>query len=253
MLTFMEKRTFWHLVIAGILTLTFVGCSAPKNWEHTNTALPTQLPLKATKELRSISTVSLVQPPFSACDNSKFALPESVMAAGEKIDSEEYWDRYRKYPAKQDEWLSIRLDPARAIIPYADPIPFRLTVTNETDHPIIFVRPLHISFSGDLVSALPIVQLRVRMTSSGHEVKPSKVSSPLVHFRPAPREAFSMLPSRESCTMDLQLTWNKTFLPLEAPIPPGDYQMNVVLKGTDLGPGTSEYRDFDIGGWVGST
>jgi len=62
-----------------------------------------------------------------------------------------------------------------------------------------------------------------------------------------------MLPPGGSCAVDLQLIWDETNLPLESPIPPGDYRMHVILLQNDRGPSISKDENLDIGAWVGVT
>ncbi len=216
----------------SIFALLASGCSAIEIPQFTNKITPTRSPLPA-------------------CESSEFLLPQSVLVAAQELDRDDYRDHYFDRFEKQHGWLSVHLDLPQSAIRYADPIPFRLTIINEKDYPVIFVRPDDISFRFH-----PNIQLRLRVemiSFAGERISPRTVTTVDTIYIPPPPERFSMLPPEKSCIMDLQLMWNETVLPLEEPIPPGDYRMSVTLRQLDLGPRTREYGDLDIGAWVGAT
>jgi hypothetical protein len=131
-------------------------------------------------------------------------------------------------------------------------VPLRLTITNVTDQPVIFVRPYRISFLGS--STGRPVQLFVDLVSAtGERIGPALGTVYELKIPLQTAEMFSMLPPGESCTVDLDLVWNKTFMPLEVPIPAGNYTMRGILAGSALGPDVEMWGDFDIGAWVGTT
>lgn len=183
------------------------------------------------------------------CDSSEFILAEDV--TGEIIDPVEFVRRSTSYSyCESDGRLSLRLDLMGNSFGYADAVPFRLTVTNEIDEPVTFLRPHSIS----LEEGVYPIGLEIRLTSSsGETVHPGlRLTNPPFPSIARPRESFSTLPPRESCFMDFQLVWNQTWHPLEEPIPPGDYQMSVRFQGIAVGPQTDSAGEFlDVGAWVG--
>lgn len=184
------------------------------------------------------------------CDGSEFILAENIV--GEVIDNSEFILRSTSYH-ESDSPLSLHLDLMENSLGYAEAIPLRLTVTNETDEPIIFLRPRDIS----LQEGLYPIGLEIRLvSSSGETIRPEfRWTNPSFPLPFMPREAFSTLPPRERCYIDFQLAWDRTWLPLEEPIPSGDYQISVRFQGIAVGPQIDSVGQqfLDIGAWVGYT
>jgi hypothetical protein len=221
------------LVLSGFLVLTVVsGCSdaVDRNPTPTVEPQPTDPPSSA--------------PPAPLCDSSEFILPDS---SGERITSEEARQRRAARSAEQHDWLSLHLDLAQNAFGYAEPIPFRLTVTNETDHPVVFLRPRSLSLSGDPQAEL-LVSLRALSGESNWEYTMLPWEWP-----PVTGEMFSVLPPGGSCAIDLNLVWDGTLEFLREPFGPGDYEMAVTLIGSFVGPETESSMYYDVGAWVGAT
>jgi len=225
------KRVLGFLGVISALMVLVCACSAPG----------TPQPKSAIQAV----------PVFPDCGNTEFALPESVVAAGERVDSLEYWDRFYERRRNQDRWLSVHLDLVNDVIGYGDPVPFRLTITNGTDRPVIFVRPQRMTLFLEVTYQGIPIQLLIFLASSGERIAPVGHALVQVQFPPPTRESFSVLPAGESCALDLPFLWNETLWPLEEPIPPGDYQMSMALRGTALGLGPEDGGYVDIGAWVG--
>lgn len=246
MSNFFKRRVFWLLAAATILVAIIVGgCSVTGPVQPTSVAPP-----------QPTDTVLPTPAPLLACESSEFALPDSLVAAGKKLDRAPYLSPPGERFAEQRGWLSVRLDLAQVAVQYADPVPFRITITNERDHRVIFVRPQITSFLGDPnIPATFASGLQVDMVSfSGERVRPESEADIDVGLRSSPpKEKFSMLPPRKSCTVDLQLRWDRTFMPLGKPIPAGTYRMSLTLLQYDLGPGMGKEANLDIGAWVGFT
>ena len=164
----------------------------------------------------------------------------------------------------------------RDVVRYGDPILLRFTITNETDHPVIFVRPQNMEFLYDssyppyhpnfsrpsyISSFLPptsfsLAQVYVALDPFPDGIRPAGESR-LVQLESLlqPQGAFSMLRPGQSCTVEGDLMWNKTAEPLAEPLPPGTYTLWVFLRGTGLGPDLDPVRYtgkiIDVGGWVG--
>jgi hypothetical protein len=252
------RKIFPLTALIGILVV-LGACSVPPA-SHSTTPKPLILP----------------------CADSAFALPEEVLQTGEWLGSWEAGERMRKLKWQQYGWLSVHLDLLQSEVWYGDPIPIRLTVTNETaEKPVIFVRPQWATFLPDdfpfppshpkrptprphlddwEAGKWPIsVQIYVSMTPFPASLKPLGGRYLHIGFRPKyPQEAFSMLRPGQSCTIEWELTWDGAFSPLARPIPPGKYTLRVFLAGTALGPDrivtidNDKYREMlDIGGWVG--
>lgn len=194
--------------------------------------------------------------PPRPCDSSEMILPEDIMAAGESISSEEASRRFGERFAQRSEWLSwlsLRLDVAQSEFEYGADIPFRVTITNGTDHPVVFFRPQVNSLGADLY---PIGMFEIELVSATGEAVRAAPLMALPRRFPLPeltREAFSLLPPGESCYMDCLLARDRVWLPLPEHIPPGNYQMTIVLSGWAIGPSPTWEQTVDVGAWVGTT
>jgi len=230
------------------------------------------------------------KPLILPCADSAFALPEEVLQTGEWLGSWEAGERMRTFKQQQQYgWLSVHLDLLQSEVWYGDPIPIRLTVTNETaEKPVIFVRPHWATFLPDDFPFPPShpkrptprphlddweagnwpfpVQIYVSMTPIPASLKllDGQYQFMFMYYSyiglmpKYPQEAFSMLPPGQSCTIEWELTWDGAFFPLARPIPPGKYTLRVFLAGTALGPvrvvtiDNDKYLEMlDTGGWVG--
>ncbi len=255
-------KRMWRLVAVLSIGVSVSACSA----------------LLGPKPTGSVPAVhaspTALQPP--SCASSEFALPESVLQAGEVLDLEEADRREIELGRQQYGWLSVHIALTRNVVRYGDPIPLRFTITNETDHPVIFVRPQNTEFLYDsfyppyhpnfsrpsYISAfLPPTsfsptQIYVALDPFPDEIRPLGESR-LVELESLlqPQGSFSMLRPGQSCTAEGYLVWNKTVEPLAEPIPPGNYTLWVFLRGTGLGPDIDPVRYtgeiIDVGGWVG--
>lgn len=242
-------RTGFLTIIVGLTALCVVtGCAVAPTPPSTPT-----LPATSTREP---TPTSLPTPtPFPPCDSSQFMVPTSMITTSQRVDAR--WggesDRYEE----QRGWLSIRLELQQSIVKHAEPISLQITFTNKRDVPIIFARPQHISFFGDAtLEPNQSSRLEVTMRSwSGKFIMPVSTMVTLLHYYPPPSEAFSQLPPRSSCSMELPLIWDETMLPLSAPIPPGNYAMWAISQHFDPGPQVSKGASelWDIGAWVGET
>lgn len=203
--------------------------------------------------LALLMTACHANPPPRPCDSSEMILPEDIVAAGETISSEEASRRFGERFALRSESLSLRLDVAHNEFEYGTDIPFRVTITNETDHPVIFFRPQFNSL-GD---TYPIGMFAIELVSAtGEEVRPPSYPAMIHPPFPLPvrtRETFSLLPPGESCYIDYLLAGDRVWMPLPEPIPPGDYQMTVVFWGSWIGPKPIGGQPIDVGAWVGTT
>lgn len=260
MFTPFRQRTLWLLAALGVSVLIVTsGCSAARGRQPINvvSATPSPIPIndndRSTPSIpQSTSTRAFTHPPHLACDSKEFAVPEQVVMTGKKFDGSQRQDPFDERFAEQHGWLSVHLDLAQDVVPYAAPVPLLLTITNQSDHSVIFVRPRLISVGGTYDFNHSIRLFVDMRSSSGEKIGPPATLILSLYSSP-PIEDFSMLPPGKSCTVSLQLLWNKTIQPLEQPIPPGDYQVKVSLLGLDLGPSINKDEALDIGSWVGKT
>ena len=258
------RRTFWFAIIIGVL----VGVEA----------CFVRSDLQPTVSAPAIRTSS--SPALKPCVSSEFAVPESVMRAGQELVrlSKPFYRTLELGP-QQYGWLSVHLDLIQDVVQYGEAIPLRLTITNGTDQPVIFVRPRNVEFlyyysyppfHPSFVPPTPAVPFYEGGLTSWHPYFPTQLYIDLVPFpdkirppeaiggtrSPLLKEDFSMLRPGQSCTIEWKLTWNGPGIPLTGPIPPGDYTLKVFLRGTDLGPeipGRPVITILDIGGWVGTS
>jgi hypothetical protein len=196
------------------------------------------------------------------CDSKDLILPESAVASAEVVDDSERRDRYikRLRDSTMDRWFSLQLDLEQRVVGYNEPIPFQVTINNETDYPVVFFRPVHLTLGVGGEFADLQVEL---LSSAGQRIEPdpSYAFFEPAEFPPSGRESFSVLPPRSSCRMDFELNWFETWAPLTEPIPPGDYEMRIRLSGSKIGPllQRGAYQDHstwtyaDVGAWVGFT
>lgn len=258
----LARKTFWFATVIGVL-VGIGACSVPSGSQPTVSAL-------------AIGTSP--SPALQPCASNEFAVPENVLKAGKELGRYEACNRVLELGRQQYGWLSVQLDLVRSVIRYGEPIPLRLTITNETDHPVIFARPqgveflylfsfppLHPSFtppphpafdlSACQVATYPYspIQLWVDLTPFPDNVGPPAVFG----FNPRKPQAFSMLRPGQSCTVEWDLTWNGPGVsPLTGPFPPGNYTLRVFLRGVALGPEIPNrpiITILDIGGWVGTS
>lgn len=224
-----------RLIAVTSILVGLMACSAPSGSKSA-----TAIPIIPTPSLASIPS----------CASNEFELPESVLRTGEVLEHKEVLLREFDLDQRLQQygWLSVHLDLTQNIVRYGDPIPFRIMIANETEHPVIFVRPKSMTFAG--CYNYP-TQIRFDMVSTqGTKIKPRSIKEILAVVH-QPKETFSMLLPRQSCIMDLELRWDKTCPPLEEPIPAGVYRLKVILKGTGLGPDAGYGRIIDVGGWIG--
>lgn len=227
--------------------------------EATAVALPHEAASTPTAEPTVAATSPWLVFPPPRCDDSTLILPESMVTSAQRIDWEEFDRRASQRTSSQMDWLSLRLDLDEHSFDYGAAIPFRLTFTNETDHPVIFYRPQSMALEPPLPSDLLIVLV----DSSGERVVPPPLgfSWEPGELPPAGREAFSVLSPLSSCVVNLELRWDETWPPLAEPLPPGDYEMRAVYYAYLAGPvfslmGPEGYSGgiYDVGAWMtGST
>jgi hypothetical protein len=173
----------------------------------------------------------------------------------EQIDISEWVDRQLLGRREQLGWLDVRLELPQQSVAYGAPVPFRLTITNVQEHPVIFVRPVYATFLGAsaFISPYPFHLFWDIVSSSGERLDPyGDTGLPQMGFPPRTVEMFAVLPPGESCTVEAQVDWEQIYLPPDEPLAPGTYRVSVVLRGSDLGPTTESYEHLDIGAWVGS-
>lgn len=182
--------------------------------------------------------------PIRACH--EFAVPEDIVATAPKISCEEEARRYfeSSQPSPLQPILSTISDPR-------SPLAFRLIISNKTDHPVIFFRPQAISFGGTspLLTDL-VIQL---VSSSGTRIFGEE---DWIDWRvDIVKQNFSLLPPRGSCYIDIRLDEALDFP--KKPFPPGNYRMQVILRGQYVGPlvvsGQGRCEVLDIGSWLGVT
>lgn len=238
-------RTGLLTIIVGLAVLSVAtGCAVAPTPSDTPTLPATSIP-------EPTPTSSPTPTPFPPCDSSQFMVPMNVITNGKFID----YATVLPDPTPWPSGLSVQLDVISGSVQYAESIPIRLSITNEKNEPIIFVRPQGLSFYGDFVVKNNSLVVDLRF-ASGDLIKSDDVSTgfPLVVHAPS-ADAFSILSLGASCRMDVSLVWNKMNSPLAAPIPGGTYQIKTALflrySGPEIPNGASEY--VDIGAWVGFT
>lgn len=146
--------------------------------------------------------------------------------------------------------LSLNLSLVQDTIAYGDPVPFRLTITNRSNQPIIFLRPRSISLGGYAATDLFVGLVSPTGTSVGPSWKGT--SDSFDGFLPT-RESYSVLPPGEACTVDLQFEWYTVRPRLDGPIPGGGYWMQVSMLGSGGGPMKGPREWYDVGTWKGLT
>jgi len=225
---------------AALLLLIIGGCSGAADGQPA-----------AAGEQRRASAPSQSAQPLPPCSDGEFILSETLLTTGERIDIEEHGLRRSERRHEQEGWLSLHLGLAQNAFEYGQRVWFVLTITNETDHPVIFRRPKFAFLAGAFV---PVDQILVEVISSTGE-RILDVSAQRDLFPPFPsREDFSVLPAGQSCTITFILSEGPG-LPRLTP-PPGDYYVNALLHSYSLGPhiGTDESGKSvfcDVGAWVG--
>jgi len=241
MLPQIERPSVLLLAVSTLLLLIASGCSGQVNrgpMPNTGQRVPnvSSDPAKAAR----------------ACDSSDFILPESVIAGAERLTPEELAQRLSEYPVDQNNQLSLYLALAQDVFIYAEPIAFHLTITNETDHPVIFLRPCMLSLAGTLPAEL---ELDLRSLSGERYIRTgSWANYMLAGYYPLGGQ-FSMLPPGQSCSVDLSFRWDHTPDHMPEPVPAGDYSMSVILHGRDFGTWSAigEMEYYDVGAWTGVT
>lgn len=257
-----KQRTYWWLMLVSILVVAAgVACSptplhrgTPLSVTAASTIPDCQDDCLATRTSPLITSMPVTissSTPYPACDSVELLVPTSVVATGKHID-------YLTARPASTPWpsgLTVSLMALSENIPYAEPIPLRLSIRNDGAKPIIFVRPQGLSFRNDM-SIKPnslIIDLR---SISGEVIELEEFSTgfPLARHAP-PTKQFSMLPPGTSCSIDVPLVWDKMNSPLAAPIPVGSYQAKAKLYLWDPGPEALDNASgyVDIGAWVGTT
>jgi hypothetical protein len=234
------------LVICILGLLVVAGCSADRT-------LPSTPVLFATATPKPTPTLLPTPTPFPPCDSSQFMVPTTVITSGIRADGE--------YPGSSERfdqrpgWLSIHVDVDLGVVQYAEPIPMRVTVTNERkDQSVIFARPQYIWFKGatSLIGPnLPSGLIIDLVSTAGDRIKPAPFMGHRYGYDLRTAKDFSMLQPGDSCSMD----WPFTDYDEDARVPPGNYQMKVILHAVDLGPElwNTAGEIWDVDAWIGIT
>jgi hypothetical protein len=219
------------------------GCSVTPNLSPPSPA-PSATPAPSSTPVPSATPVPPTAQGILACDSSVLALPESVLQTGTVLDHDERTQALFARADQQVGWLAVHLELVRTTVSYASPIPFRL---------LIFVRPRYVGILSDPSTDWPVpADLFVRLVSSFGQVMQPALAQVDVFSPDLIRGDFTMLAPGQSCALDMHFPQHMVSVGTW-PLPAGDYTMQVLLVGADVGPQTESGEWLDVNGWVGGS
>jgi hypothetical protein len=127
-------------LLASICLLGLVvvgGCSVTPSLPPLS-PVPSTTPAPSSTPVPPATPVPPTAPGILACDSGALALPESVLQTGTVLDYDEQTQALFARAEQQMGWLSVRLELSQTVVSYESFIPFRLRITNQTDHPVSF-------------------------------------------------------------------------------------------------------------------
>lgn len=182
------------------------------------------------------------------CDSTGFALSGPELATAPLISADEARRRSSERFTYASRGLSLVLQPVVSTFTYAEPVAFRIAITNQSGQAIVFCRPKGITIE----SQPPLAGVIVNLRPVSHEWHRGFAWIQWAASAPSPEE-FTRLPLGASCTMDFELHWEEGTL--RSPPPPGDYLMDARLHswwGAPLAQRNS-MTFYDLEAWVGET